>query len=205
MTTSIIINTAADAPHAKHVNSSGGVPYSWRAYALQNFILPAYIESSFIDEVIVAGHWHAGAGYRYLPVEAVHFNWADCIAQRQAGFEAAFGDTLIFQHDDHLLRLKERFVPAHFLAADVISPDRFTRARLVEGEPLNSGRADGYIDGHCAIYKREVIERCPWKDVPIQFTMDKAHTEQIKAACFRIHWSRVLKVQDVEYGATPWL
>ena len=203
MTTSIIINTAADAPHAKHVNSSGGVPYSWRAYALQNFILPTYIESPFIDEVIVAGHWHEGTGYTYLPVEAVHFNWADCIAQRQAGFEAANGDTLIFQHDDHLLGLEERFVPARFLAAAVISPDRFTRSRDVAGERLNSGWGQ-YIDGHCAIYQREVIERCPWKDVPVQFTMDMAHTAQIQDVGFRVHWAPEVKVWDVEYGSQPW-
>lgn len=203
MTTSMIINTAAEAPHAKHVNSSGGVPYSWRAYALQNFILPAYIESPLIDEVIVAGHWHSGRGYSYVPVEAVHFNWADCIAQRQAGFEVASGDTLIFQHDDHLLE-RHPALTAIFPDIGVVSPDRFTRARLVEGERLNSGAANGYIDGHCAIYKRKVIERCPWKDVPMKFVVDKLHTEQIVAAGFKIVWTETIRVQDVEYGATPW-
>ena len=205
MTTSLIINTAALAPHAKHQLSSGKVPYSWRAYALQNFILPAYIENPFIDEVIVAGHWREGAGYTYLPVEAVHFNWGDCIAQRQAGFEAASGDTLIFQHDDHLLDLKEQPLVKPMGVTDVISPDRFTRARRMEGERLNSGWADSYIDGHCAIYQRKVINKCQWKDVPLKFVMDKLHTEQIVAAGFKIMWTETIRVQDVEYGASPWL
>ncbi len=57
---SLCINTAAAAPHAKHVMSSGKVPYSWRAYALKHFILPAYVRDPNIDEVIVAGIWEEG-------------------------------------------------------------------------------------------------------------------------------------------------
>lgn len=214
---SLIINTAAGAPHAKHVQSSGRVPYSWRAYALQNFIIPNYLSDPAIDELIVVGHWHADAGYTYIPTEPVHYNWADCIAQRQAGFEAARGDILIFQHDDHLLdsltedfpgdRIYSAFADCPSAESDfpsVISCSRYTCARRARGEALNDGSANGYIDGHCAIYQREVIERCPWKDVPAVFTMDVAHTQQILAAGFTIAYNTGIAVRDVEYGAEPW-
>ena len=200
MTTTLIINTAALAPHAKHAISSGKVPYSWRTYALQNFIIPTYVNSPWIDQLIVAGHYRAGVGYEYVPVEPEHHSWADCIPQRQAGFERATGDTLIFQHDDHLLELTE----AAFPEADVVSPDRKTRTLDPAGERLNSGWGK-YIDGHAAIYRREVIERCPWKDVPTVFTLDMEHTKQIQDAGFKVMWTEKVVAWDVEYGATPWL
>lgn len=196
---SVIINTAAGAPHAKHVISSGKVPYSWRAYALQNFIIPWYVDNPAIYEIIVAGVWHPGDGYEYVHVEPEHYNWADCIAQRHAGFNAANGDVLVFQHDDHILR----DMPSRMAGFDVISPSRWTWLRG-DPEKLNDGSADGYIDGHCAIYKREVIERCPWSQVPKVFTLDVEHTKQIREAGFTILFTEHIKCWDVEYGAEPW-
>ena len=202
---SLCINTAAGASHAKHIKSSGGVPYSWRAYALKHFILPAYIRDPSIDEVIVVGIWEEGDGYTYVHVPPEHYSWADCIAQRQAGYEAASGSMLIFQHDDHVMEPldTQRITAMEF--GDVISPARYTRTRVFAGEPLNDGSNGGYIDGHCALYKRKVIETCPWKDVPVTFTMDVKHTEQIRAAGFNIHFTDVVRCWDVEFGATPWL
>ena len=223
MNISVCINTAALAPHAKHVMSSGGVPYSWRAYALKNFIIPRYCSDSYIDEVIVAGIWEEGEGYTYVPVPPVHFSWKDCIAQRQAGFEASSGDVLIFQHDDHVLehayvlidpRDQTTVFLSHYMSPmgtmdnkqyDVLSPARYTRARTFAGERLNAGEAEGYIDGHCSIYRREVIESCRWADVPAQFTMDQAHTRQIQAAGFNIVWTDAVRCWDVEHQSTPWL
>ena len=200
MSLSIIINSVAAAGHAKHKLSSGGVPYSWRAYALQNFILPRYTNDPNVDEVIVAGNWHGGEGYKYVPVPDVHHSWADCIAQRQAGFEAATGDVLIFQHDDHWFDLDT--LPADGFA-DVFSPSRWTFARTTAGEQLNSGFGQ-YIDGHGALYAREVIERCPWAEVPVVFTMDVEHTKQIRAAGFEIVWDDKFHIYDCEKDATPW-
>lgn len=222
MSISLIINTAAAAPHAKHVLSSGKVPYSWRAYALKNFILPRYCSDPYIDEVIVSGIWEEGEGYKYVRVPPIHFNWADCIAQRQAGFEAASGDVLIFQHDDHVLeracilidpRDQTTVYLSHYMSPegtadnkqyDVLSPARYTRARVFAGERLNAGEAEKYIDGHLAIYRREVIGRCPWKEVPAQFTMDVAHTKQIRAAGFNIVHTDAVRCWDVERGSEPW-
>ena len=206
MTLSVVINSAADAPHAKHALSSGGVPYSWRAYALQNFILPAYIADPSVDEVIVAGEWHEGEGYTYVPVEPEYRTLADCIAQRQAGFEASTGAWVIFQHDDHIFREPcgfTKFAGVRAGTVDVVSPSRWTYARKTGGEELNSG-FEKYIDGHGAVYRREVLRRCPWSEVPVQFTMDVAHTEQVKKK-FSVLWAATWQIFDCEYGASPWL
>lgn len=201
---SLVINTVAGAPHAKHVMSSGRVPYSWRAYALRHFILPHYIQDPNIDEVIVAGVWFDAPGFTYVPVEPFSFNWADCIDQRQAGFEAASGNKIIFQHDDHILWTKD-LARITAMEGDVISPARCTQAREFVGERLNDGSRDGYIDGHCAMYSREVIKTCPWGAVPRTFTLDKSHTKQIQDAGFDIVWTDAVRCWDVEHGATPWL
>ena len=114
---------------------------------------------------------------------------------------------------------------------DVVVPSRYTRLRDVNGERLNGGEPtiswpestagriagygktvtnkavplhDGYISGHCAIYRREVLERCPWNDVPEKFTWDVEHTRQIRVAGFKIEWSSALNVWDVEAGSHPW-
>ncbi len=208
---SVCINTAALAPYAENALTSGGVPCSWRAYALRTWILPRYVTDSYIDEVIVTGSWEEGEGYTYVHVPPVHFSWKDCLAMRQAGFEASSGDVLIFQHDDHVLSPEPdpfSIVGGIYTAicgADVLSPARYTRARTFKGERLNGGEAEGYINGHCAIYRSEVIERCPWKDVPVQFTLDVEHTKQIKAAGFNVVHTDTVRVWDVEHGSSPWL
>lgn len=217
MTVSLIVNTGALALHAEDTKSSGGVPYSWRTYWLRNFLLPMYVADLYIDEVIVAGVWEEGPGYTYVPVlEGRHGSWKDCIAQRQAGFEASKGDIVIHQHDDHLLwldddsQLEER---VGLLGNQVIVPQRWTRLRNPHGERLNHGEPsynqwnppEGYIGGHCAIYRREVLERCPWKAIPLEFTLDVIHTAHIRAAGYTVAWSDALKVWDVERGSTPWL
>jgi hypothetical protein len=206
---SVVINTAAAAPHAKHVLSSGKVPYSWRAFLLQNIILPAYTQASEIDEVIVAGVWKPAPNdeYKYVHVEPEHFSWADCIMQRQAGYNVASGDWIIHQHDDHLIDLATMndIAWSKDYLMDVLSFNRITFARSVAGEELNSGKVDGYVDGHCAAYKRKVLEACPWSAVPKQFTMDQLHTKQILDAGFHVAWDEPLWVQDCEYGAQPWL
>jgi len=230
---SLVINTCAGRSSTPWRSvSHGGQPYEQRAYALQNFILPAAITDPDIDEVIVSGEWHDGEGYTYVPKPSIHFSSDDAPHQRQAGFEAAKGDWLIFQHDDHMLenplesavnhdlegQLKAEIEYAKCYAspsADVLIPQRWTRLRNVAGERLPNGEpqeysshpveAFGYISGHCAIYRREVLEKCPWSEVPAIRTWDMSHTEQIREADFNIHWSDSLKVWDVECGSTPWV
>lgn len=224
---SLIINTCAgrqwgrkeDPMRIAHTVAHSGQFYSQRAYALQNFILPAAIADPDLDEVIVVGEWHDGEGYTYVPKPSIHFSSDDAPHQRQAGFEAAKGDWLIFQHDDHMLE-SAHFTTYEDAEADVLIPQRWTRLRNVAGERLPNGEPSppggertsptsvdfhgGYISGHLAIYRREVLEACPWSEVPAERCWDVRHTEQIRAANFNIHWSDTLRVWDVEMGSKPW-
>ena len=71
-------------------------------------------------------------------------------------------------------------------------------------DPKSVVSIEGYIDGHGAIYRREVIKACPWNEVPKQFTMDVLHTAQIREKGFKIVWTDDIKIFDVEFGAQPW-
>jgi len=226
---SLVLNTCALGERAKNVLSSGKQPHEQRAFALRNFLLPAAIADPAFDEIIVVGEWEPGDGYTYIEVPSEHFSCVDALQQRQVGFEKSRGSIVIFQHDDHMLasdfgsRTKHSSWANHGIAATkfngIMVPARYTRLRNVNGERLFNGEHrlipgdassevnalfDGYISGHCAIYRREVLEACPWGDVPKQHTWDIAHTAQIRAAGFKIEWSDALRVYDVESGSTPW-
>ena len=197
----MVINTCATGPKAAETLSSGKQPHAQRAFVLRNFILPAALADPTFLEVIVVGEWEPGNGYIYIEVPSVHFSCVDALAQRQAGFERSTGDWVVFQHDDHLFENSEDMT---FTDADVIVPSRYTRLRDVNGERLNNGKEQGYIAGHLAIYRREVIETCPWSEVPKHFSWDMEHTEQIRAAGFNIEWNEALRVYDCEAGSHPW-
>ena len=232
---SLVINTCANGPKAAKTLSSGKQPHAQRAFALRNFILPAAIADPAFSEVIVVGEWEPGNGYIYIEVPSERFSCVDALAQRQAGFERATGDWIVFQHDDHLLEndlwngdpyeFSSKLIDSlSGIQTDVLVPARYTRLRNVNGEKLFSGEAKygtdsiedcegqswpvplarGYISGHCAIYRREVLERCPWSSVRKTFTWDTVHTAQIREAGFSINWSDVLRCYDVEAGSHPW-
>ena len=197
-----------------------------RSFALRNFILPAALADPTFSQVIVVGEWEPGNGYIYIEVPSERFSCVDALAQRQAGFERSTGDWIVFQHDDHFWDTD--YVALHRLLYtinlseandrhDVLVPARYTRLRNVNGERLYNGEPrdqwhpsslrvseHGYCSGHCAIYRREVLERCPWGNVKKSWTWDVSHTKQIRDAGFKIEWSDALRCYDIEAGGRPW-
>jgi hypothetical protein len=204
MTVSLIVNTCALGTPAA-LNSAKTTPHVDRAYALRNWILPAYAAASEFDQVIVVGEWEPGDGYTYIPSPSAWENCIDALMQRQLGFEAATGDWIVCQHDDHMLDLAglNEIAWSDPTLPGVLVPERWTRLRNPAGELLPNGETV-YISGHCAIYRRDVLERCSWSAVPRVHTWDLQHTRQIREAGFQISWSNVLRVWDIELGGMPW-
>lgn len=191
---SVIVNTACLGDPTTRNSQQIGL-HATRAYALKHWIIPSYLADPHISELIVVGEFEAGDGYRYIWMPSIHKSCVDALSQRQAGFDAASGDWLVFQHDDHTLA--PGWQNGLDVRADVLNPTRW-RA----GARLNNGEADfnpaPYISGHCAVYKRRVLETCPWGSVPPQHTWDQAHTAQIRTADFSISWTDAMRVRDVE-------
>ena len=213
---SLIINTCAMEPGPRFSGK-----YKDRAYALQNFIIPQYVNDPYIDEIIVVGSWQEGEGYKYIPCPSKYFSCVDALEQRQRGFEASTGDIVIFQHDDHVLEKSLEYywvdgIIYHGMQSggcDVLSPACYTRLRYPDGERLNAGEPGfnewvppgGHLNGHCAIFNRDVIERCPGTNADKVFTWDVSMTHQIRKAGFEIAWSNMIRCWDIEKGSTPWV
>ena len=195
---SVIINTCAGG--MVDTRSTSGQSHLMRAYALQNIVIPRYLDDPFIGEVIVVGEWKEGP-YTYIHMPSVYRSAVDALHQRHAAAKIAKGDILIFQHDDHILSYNEDIALAE--GQDVLCPRRVTFLRNPHGERLNNGEEGGYITGHFAVYNRDVIDACPWGAVPKVFTWDIEHTAQIREADFTIDWNGPV-VYDIEYGAHPW-
>lgn len=200
MSLSVVVNTCALGPRARQVTGSHtNVPHAERAHRLRN-ALCSYVLAPEVDEVIVAGEWEEGEGYRYVPCPSVHFSAVDALAQREAGFRASTGDVVLHIHDDHLWMPHEVEMEAH-----VVVPRRLKR-RNGSAERLPNGSrgewADApYIGGHATFYERVVLEACPWSAVPKLYTWDVAHTKQIAGWGFGVLWSEEVCVYDVEKGA----
>lgn len=211
---SLVINTCA-LQNTMYNISSGGVPYNNRAFALRNFILPQYLADPCLDEVIVVGSWEEGEGYKYVHCPSTYYSCVDALEQRQKGFEASSGDVVIFQHDDHVLQRNvwmEDLIGPFDDQADVLSPSRYTRLRHSNGERLNAGEPGynefvppgGHLNGHCSIFRREVIQECPWTDCQKVFTWDVSMTQNVVMKGFKIVWTDAIRCWDVELGSEPW-
>lgn len=207
MNTSLVITTAALADPTLTPLSSGRQPHRFREYLLKCHILPQAAAMLDIQEVLVVGDFEDGEGYRYIPVPSVERSSIfDSLRKRQIGCAEAKGNWIIVQNDDHLL--DPDFVSRmwKYVAADtgVVSPARRTRLRRTAGEALNSGSRDGYINGHTAAYRRDVLQRCPWDNCPRIFSYDVAHTHMIRDAGFDIVFPADVITWDCEYLAEPW-
>ena len=202
MRLSVVINTCCLGPRAHEITGSWTfTPHALRAYSLGNFILPFYRADASIDEILVAGEFVEGEGYRYVPCPSTHFSCIDALAQRQAAFEAATGDVIVFHHDDHMIdyTFAAKLKTADMTKVDVILPER--RRRTMGGhEVLNNGGKDGYISGHCVVMTREACEKAPWNAVQHVFEWDVSHTRLIAAAGLRALHTDLIWCWDVEVG-----
>ena len=204
MSISLVVTTCCLADHAATVFSSGRQPHDFRAYLLRCHLIPQALANPDITEVIIVGEFESGAGYRYVEVPSVEKNSIhDSLRKRQAGCDTATGRWIIVQNDDHLL--DPTFTRSFYkhAYADVVSPARWTRLRGAP-EHLNDGSGQKYINGHTAVYNREVLLRCPWSALPKIFSYDVVHSQMIREAGFDILWPDDVITWDCELGATPW-
>lgn len=203
---SLIVNTCCLGPRAHEVTGScSPTPHQVRSFALGCFMLPFYCADTNIDEVIVVGEFVEGPGYKYIHSPSTHFSCIDALAQRQAGFEAASGDVLVFTHDDHFLdytfgaRLRAMLPWPE--GVEIVLPQR--RRRTFSGHNiLNSGRDEGYLGGHVVIMTRQACETVPWRDVDAVHEWDRAMTNLCVRRSVGARWTDDLWAWDVEIGAT---
>ena len=87
----------------------------------------------------------------------------------------------------------------------MLVPGRYTER---DGEIiwLNTGQNERYAGGHGAIYRRYVVEDCPFGAGPHHRLWDLLHSKWAHSCGYNFAWSdRDLAIIDSEPGASPWL
>ena len=191
-----VINTIALARDADRI-SSGGRPYSERAWLLKNVILPWYHSLRVFDEIIVVGEYEEGPYHRYVPCPQTRHNETDPLVMRDAGFRATSGekdDWILFQHDDHLWSPDNRGYTGEDVP--VCSPSR----RDADG-PLADGGQE-YVNGHVLVMRRWVAEQVPWVSAGFVHAWDVGYTKRLAEQGIPWKYIPELVALDVEPFAT---
>lgn len=207
MRISYIINSAASDPWVHGQNPHRIAGYKQRAALLRDRVLPAAIKQGF-DEIIVAGCFEAGDGYRYLPVPPRYRDRRDALVQREAGARHSTGDILVFGHDDHALedsfgnRLRMWIALVLNPPWDLLIPKRI---HGITGAELNNGfnkkhPERSYMGGHCLVMKRWLWAAVPWTLLDTEF-WDTSLTREWKAAGGKLVYADDLIHVDVEATA----
>lgn len=167
-------------------------------------VLPSVLRQGCFAEILVVGDYAPGRGYTYLPVPPIHGNTLDALTKRQVAADASRSDAILYLCDDHrLLNIWDTEWPAWRDAQwDVLVPARYTqrRGRLVE---INNGLDARdphapYAGGHAAIYRRRILDRCPWTAAARHPNWDLLHSRQVLAAGGVIAHCSDLSVADID-------
>lgn len=172
---------------------------------IDRVILPSILPQGF-DETLVVGDHHDGRGYRYLAVPALLANTVDALVKRDVGALASRAETIVYLSDDHALDpdFLATFAQYRDQRWDVLVPHRYT-VRSGERIYLNMGQNEGYCGGHGGVFRREVIERCPWSCGPHSRVWDVLISQKHQQYGFRYEYAgHDLSIVDVEPNATPW-
>jgi hypothetical protein len=159
----------------------------------------------------VAGAWEPPIAdeYIYVPVPNASYTIRDALRQRSAAFERATCDFLVYQSDDHMFDLSLRFAP-HMMTemeGDVLVPQRLTRLHNNRPTVLPNGLmgdGQGYVPFHGAIYRRAVLEACPWDALVGTMSLDVEHSGMLARHGANALWTRNITLWDVEQDRDLW-
>lgn len=151
---------------------------------------------SGFDEVIVAGNFEEGEGYRYVEVPPYFHDRRDALRQREAGARFAKGDLLVFSHDDHAPGENFAYQLRDIANEewDILVPRRVHFQTKAE---LNNGKVDGYMGGHLLAMKRWIWAKVPWTSLNTEW-WDVSMTRLWREAGAKIVWNDGLIHYDME-------
>jgi len=202
MKISLILNTSCMDPLANiFKNQWRKKPYAARIEILQETI--ALAKDWDWDEIIVAGQFESGDGYKYVEVEPVFRNRSDGLIQRELGARHATSDVLVFCHDDHRpddtfeLQLRGYDKVADW---DLLIPKRIhnlTGDLLENGNHEQNPKRESYMGAHCLVMKRWLWAQVPWTSVETTF-WDHSMTRLWKEAGAKLVYADDLIHYDME-------
>ena len=195
---SLILNTAClDPIVASKSNTYRDAKYLSRADMLESTLAVVCVDG--YDEVIVAGNYKLGPGYKYIEVPPHSRTRADGLIQREVGARHSVGDILVFCHDDHLPAgnfpdILRQHYGYNQNQSDLLIPKRIHN---LNGEELNNGKADDYMGGHCLAMHRSLWAEVPWTMTGLIF-WDVTQTRLWREAGATLVWHDELIHYDLE-------
>lgn len=177
--------------------------------------LPLVIESvraqDYGEVVVVAEFPVEAQGVRSYVMEPMLHNTIDALVKRDIGTLVTEAPNICYLCDDHALSpdFSQVFLACYLEQNwSALAPARYC---YKPGETaktwLNVGQDQGYIGGHCGIYRRHWVTReLPWSAGPHHLNWDLLHTQRLKQRGATIGYAfQDLAVADLEPGARPWL
>jgi hypothetical protein len=195
MRSSLIINTAALAPHAATSSNLWRTgTYAERAKLVERIVDTCYGKW---DEIIVAGNYKPDSAkpsrYIYIDVSPMYGDRRDALVQREMGARLSTGELLAFTHDDHSPDFAAKDIPDgdwHILVPK--------RIHGISGVKLPNGEEEGYMGGHTLIMRRDIWVVIPWLTVTPHRCWDLPMTRIWKEAGLNIEFSDDLVSIDLE-------
>lgn len=177
-------------------------------------VLPSILaQTPPFDEVIVVADWEhtatPGDVARFLHVAPITRTTLDALVKRDAGTVATRAPNIVYLCDDHALGPHFTRDLHDVLAEewDVLVPNRYTHNEGVRVE-LNTGEAERYCGGHGGVFRRALIERCPWTAGPHDrlWDLNMSHKQQADLGARFVWRPRAgIDIRDLEPHARPWL
>ena len=183
-----------------------------RTRLIDEKILPSVLPQGF-DEVLVVGEHHAdGTAYRYLHVPDLTRTTNDALVKRDVGTVATDARILVYLSDDHGLApdfLDTLRAVAETSRWDVMIPSRWCR-HPASGAPirLNMGAEASvpvlYCGGHGGIFRRWVIQSCPWTAMPHDRLWDLMASQIQRALGAQFVHVPQVAIEDLTPETEPW-
>lgn len=179
-----------------------------REKLLTESVIPSVLAQRF-SEVVVAGVYHEGEGYRYLHVPPLTDTTIDALVKRDVGVVATTSPVVMFLCDDHCIigdfsGHVERWFEQN--ESDVLVPARFAMHPQQGRIRINNGERDMYCGGHGGVFKREVVAKRPWSAMPHHRLWDYQSSEiQLNDGWrFATMRSQSVGILDLEPQNRPW-
>lgn len=181
-------------------------------------VLPSVLRQGF-DDVVLVHDWPHSTFYvegkwTEVRIGPVQRNTRDALLKRDAGTLATTAPTIVYLCDDHALA-------PNFLAAlhdvldepwDVLVPNRCTRLPDTdEYVRLNMGERDGYCAGHAGVFRRYLVEACPWMSFAFGewahvrvWDVNSSLEHRRRGARYVFHPRAGIAIEDLEPEREPW-
>lgn len=164
------------------------------------------------DEIVVVADFPCEAkGVRTFYMQPMLRNTIDALVKRDIGTLVTESENICYLCEDHCIQpdfaevFREKYADLPWSA---LVPSRYCyKPGSDERTWLNVGQEQGYVGGHCGIYRRHwVTSVLPWSAGPHNLNWDLYHSHALVRLGAKLAYAdRDLTVNDLDLGDFPWM